>query len=127
MAEQQPLVLPAPVEDLIERICKEQSLPPLEFNVRRHLANIGEEQAIELLNTISKSKIRSLGGYIIHMLKHSSSSPLKPSPSKSSSPVVTTATATAAEVLPMADSDVHSALGELEFRKAFLLLSYAGR
>ncbi|MCI03118.1 hypothetical protein A2U01_0024153, partial [Trifolium medium] len=45
-----PVILPASVENLIERIREEQNQPPLDHFPRQQLALIGEQRALELLN-----------------------------------------------------------------------------
>ncbi|XP_027358466.1 probable RNA-dependent RNA polymerase 3 isoform X2 [Abrus precatorius] len=111
MAEQQNVILPTSVENLIDSICKEQNQLPPDAKLRRQLAAIGEQQALHILSKISKNKIRhTLSAFILHMLKQQSL-PLSPSPPNPTRPP---------------HSSLLHALGELEFRKAFLLLSYAG-
>ncbi|XP_058722361.1 probable RNA-dependent RNA polymerase 5 isoform X2 [Vicia villosa] len=124
MTEQPAVTLPASVEHLVEHIRLQQSpQPTLDPIPKLRLAAIGEQQALDLLNQISTSKIRNINALIMHMLKQHpyslslstpptpppSHSPSRPSPSPSTS-----------------SSGVLAALGELEFRKSFLLLSYAG-
>ena len=67
--------LPSSVETLIERICREQNQSPPDSTVRQKLADIGEQQALLILDKISKNKIhKSLSAYILYMIKLSSSS-----------------------------------------------------
>ncbi|XP_050363842.1 probable RNA-dependent RNA polymerase 3 [Argentina anserina] len=81
--EQQEALLPLLVELKLREICEEQKKPRPEADVIRQLAAQGEESAMKILTIISKSEIRSLGGFIIHMIKkHGSSSSSSPSPSK---------------------------------------------
>ncbi|KAI9128687.1 hypothetical protein K1719_000170 [Acacia pycnantha] len=139
--------LPDSVERLLESICSEQKQAPPSSQVRRELANIGEELAVDILKLISQAKVRSsLSGFIMHMIR----SPKKaPSRSPNSTSGFTTrliniqvngaATPSPLEEYPgsaspsRAQGEAESsmspqlvALGELEFRKAFLLLSYIG-
>ncbi|GAU22807.1 hypothetical protein TSUD_142470 [Trifolium subterraneum] len=147
MTEQPVVTLPASGENLIDRICEEQNQPPLDHLPRQHLALIGEQRALELLNVFSKSKIRSsFNAYIVHMMNNSSSSyvsPPKPSPS-SSEASISSFPLHPPKPFPPSSSEssmspspspfplhpppycVLTALGELEFRKSFLLLSYVG-
>lgn len=86
MAEQ-PVIFSASIENLIDKICKEQTQQPLDHLARRRLAAIEEQQAFTLLTNISKCKItKSLNAYVMHMLKQPpySHSPSNPSPSSSS-------------------------------------------
>jgi len=81
MAEQ-PVIFSASVENLIDKICKDQTQQPLDRLARRRLAAIDEQLAFTLLDNISKCKIeKSLNAYVVHMLKQP---PYKPSPSKPS-------------------------------------------
>ncbi|XP_050364177.1 uncharacterized protein LOC126782790 isoform X2 [Argentina anserina] len=81
--EQQEALLPPLVESKLLEICEKQNQPRPEADVIRQLAAQGEESAMKILTIISKSEIRSLGGFIIHMIKkHGSSSSSSPSPSK---------------------------------------------
>ncbi|KAL1289441.1 probable RNA-dependent RNA polymerase 3 isoform X4 [Arachis hypogaea] len=164
--EQVVVPLPASVDNLLERICKEQNQSPPDSKVRRKLAEIDEQEALNLLNKISNSKIKSLSAFILYLIKQStgSSSPSSfPSPSNSpfasstlspngftGSPTRTMrqhhqntvglgssqAVVTELKRNPL---DFYAerreekmlspqmvALGELEFRRAFLLLSYIG-
>ncbi|KAJ1376394.1 putative RNA-dependent RNA polymerase 5 [Sesbania bispinosa] len=110
MAEQL-VCLPALVENRLRRIYEDQNQAPPNSTVRQRLTAIEEHRALELLNTISKNKIKSLSAFINHVLNH----PQYSSPSKSSL------------VRFSQPSDALSALGELEIRKAFPLLSYIGQ
>ncbi|KAJ1377295.1 putative RNA-dependent RNA polymerase 5 [Sesbania bispinosa] len=104
MAEQL-VCLPALVENLLRRICEDQNQTPPNSTVRQRLTAIEEHRALELLNAISKNKIKSLSAFINYMLNQPQySSPFKSSLVRLSQP-----------------SNALSALGELEFRKAFLL------
>jgi len=85
MAEQ-PVIFSAPIENLIDKICKEQTQQPLDHLARQRLAAIEEQQALTLLTKISKCKIKkSLNAYVMYMLKQPpySYSPSKPSPPSS--------------------------------------------
>ncbi|XP_059638213.1 probable RNA-dependent RNA polymerase 5 isoform X2 [Cornus florida] len=145
------VTLPPSVEELLHTICVKHSQPPPDMPVRKELCSLGEKAALDLLRTISGSKeIRTLNGFIIFMVrKHRNgssqesdcSSPQKqssPSPSTSNhhydysphSPIPKDLTSPSSR-LNRANmqqiSDQLLALGELEFRKAFLILSYIGR
>jgi len=129
------VTLPASVENLIERIRHEQNQPPLDPIPRTRLAAIGEEHALQILNHISQRPItKTLNHYVMHLLKQQqqptySFSPPPPSPPLQSSPL--SSLPSQLQTSPLAfpsleDSSVVTALGELEFRKSFLMLSYAG-
>ncbi|RDX71616.1 putative RNA-dependent RNA polymerase 5, partial [Mucuna pruriens] len=110
------VVLPTSVENLMESICQKQNQLPLDSELRQKLAGVGEEQALHILKVIARQPIRhSLSAFVAYMLKqcHSLDS-LTPtlSPTRPRQPSLATSSL--------------QALGELEFRKAFLLLSYAG-
>ncbi|KAJ7973799.1 RNA-dependent RNA polymerase [Quillaja saponaria] len=152
MADQEPL--PQSVEQLITRICAEQNQRPPEPVVRQKLAQIGEERAVEILTKIASTKIkRSLDGFIIYMInnnspRHSPKKIFTVSPHRSSgtsflmsqqsSPGTSVSQPQITENLQsprclISDrverphfSPAIVALGELEFRKAFLILSYIG-
>lgn len=134
MAEQ-PATLPPSVEKLVKQICIEQSLQcQLDPIAKRRLVAIGEQLAIDLLKQISNSKIRNLNALIMYMLKqppYSLSPSIPPTPSRPSpSRLFPSPSPSPSGLLafpPSSSSGVQTALGELEFRKSFLLLSYAGR
>ncbi|XLR24509.1 hypothetical protein S83_052409 [Arachis hypogaea] len=68
--------LPLSVETLIEEICQKHNPPPLDRTLRLKLADIGEQRALEILNQIRKSGIKtSFSGFIKVMIDNSSSSP----------------------------------------------------
>ncbi|KAK7314414.1 hypothetical protein VNO77_32936 [Canavalia gladiata] len=125
MAELQQVVLPTSVENLIESICKEKNQLPPDPKLRQQLAEIGEQRAREILLIISESKKikRSLSAFIQYMINMSPTQPPQSlSPSKPS-PLTPSPNANATRP---PHSPSLAALGELEFRKAFLLLSYIG-
>ncbi|CAL5186422.1 unnamed protein product [Lathyrus oleraceus] len=130
MAEQ-PHTLPPSVEKLVKQICIEQSLQcQLEPIAKRRLVAIGEQLAIDLLKQISNSKIRNLNALIMYMLKqppYSLSPSIPPTPSRPSPSRRSPSPSPLLAFPPSSSSGVLTALGELEFRKSFLLLSYAGR
>lgn len=77
------VLLPESVDQIIDRICAEQNQAQPDASVRRRLASIDENTALQLLRQISRSKIRNLSAYIIFMLSRppfasSSSSTLPP-------------------------------------------------
>ncbi|KAL0339032.1 UNVERIFIED_CONTAM: putative RNA-dependent RNA polymerase 5 [Sesamum angustifolium] len=62
--------LPHFIEKIIQKICKDQSQPPITFYARKLLADIGEKAASDLLASISNQRItKSFSGYIITMVK----------------------------------------------------------
>ncbi|KAJ7973801.1 RNA-dependent RNA polymerase [Quillaja saponaria] len=152
MVDQEPL--PQSVQQLVTRICADQNQRPPEPDVRQKLAQIGEERAVELLKKIASTKIKkSLSGFIIHMINngspdHSPQKIVTVSPHRSSgkscrmsqqsSPGTSVSQPQITENLQsprclISDrverphfSPAIVALGELEFRKAFLILSYIG-
>ncbi|KAJ4951634.1 hypothetical protein NE237_028466 [Protea cynaroides] len=138
--------LPGSVERMLTTICERHSVPSPNIGAKRELASLGEEASLAILNDILGSKqIRSLSGFIFYMAKRargeSVSSPAsRPSPSKSGSPFSASSpgdmrpqTSRAVTSLWRASTsgrlpDSYSlALAELEFKKSFLVLSYAGR
>ncbi|XP_039690970.1 probable RNA-dependent RNA polymerase 5 isoform X2 [Medicago truncatula] len=124
--EQPPVTLPASVENLINQICVKQSQPPLDPSTIRLLATMAENQALQILNVISNTPIRTtFNAFTLFMInKHSSQSQ---SPSQSQSFPLPSQFQTSPLAFPLLeDSGVLTALGELEFRKSFLMLSYAG-
>ncbi|KAF5481968.1 hypothetical protein F2P56_002575 [Juglans regia] len=133
--------LPHPVEQLLQQICREQSQMPPGAQARQALASIGEEAAVQHLRVISGTIIRkSLDGFILHMVRNTPCSPpqcIAPasplrSPSSVSRPMMSppqgSLRGSPSSNLSSAGA-VRSRLlawGELEFRKAFLILSYIG-
>ncbi|QCD92035.1 RNA-dependent RNA polymerase 1 [Vigna unguiculata] len=108
------VLLPTAVEALLDTICREQNQLPPDFTLRRRLAAVGEQQALQILQVIAGQQIRcSLSAFIVYMLKNPVT--VTPSPPRALSPT-----------RPLQPSLALHALGELEFRKAFLLLSYIG-
>ncbi|KAB1214809.1 hypothetical protein CJ030_MR5G018801 [Morella rubra] len=72
MAERSKVHVPLPhaVEQLLQKICREQNQTLPTADVLQELASRGEEKALELLRHISSSKIKkSLGGFIHYMLR----------------------------------------------------------
>lgn len=68
LPEQVPL--PDSVEQLLNRICREQNQPPIDSSIRCLLAAVGEESAFSVLTTISSCTIKySLGGFIKRMIE----------------------------------------------------------
>ncbi|KAM5547587.1 hypothetical protein ABKV19_001862 [Rosa sericea] len=68
--------LPPPVEDLLRRICTDKKLPWPDAGVRRELASISQERAHEVLvKVFNKQDIRSLGGFIKHLIRNLPASP----------------------------------------------------
>ncbi|XP_072964197.1 probable RNA-dependent RNA polymerase 3 isoform X2 [Typha angustifolia] len=171
------LHLPAAVEELLHRICRNQSLPPPDHVARRELDRIGEDASLRILRQIAESRVKDLSRFITYMAKSSDvvlarnaegistresacfSGPSSPgfssvreesvvsplsqeiSPREMASPVIQMSrgemTSPIRKMAPM-EADGENplknlatpqmlALGELEFRKAFLILSYLGR
>lgn len=180
--------LPDSVQKLIDKICREQNLPPPGPVALQKLASLSEADAMQILHQISEKKIRTLSGFIIYMVRNHfnngngsvspqkrpclSLSPLSPpshsvqnltritpvrlmfhSPpppgsfflhlliilfhmfivfngfrighgggGSSSFPSTSSSLSASRSSIPQ-----YVALGELEFRKAFLILSYIGR
>ncbi|XP_045790333.1 probable RNA-dependent RNA polymerase 5 [Trifolium pratense] len=146
-----PVILPASVENLIERIREKQNQPPLHHSTIQQLALIGEQRALELLNVITKTTIRaSFDGFIVHLMKNLSQNSVSPPPPPASSseasmsplpsppppkpfPSLSLSESSLSPSRSLSPLTLHpppycvlTALGELEFRKSFLLLSYAG-
>ncbi|XP_062149198.1 probable RNA-dependent RNA polymerase 5 isoform X1 [Alnus glutinosa] len=132
------VALPDKVEQLLQKICREQNQAPPNADVRQKLASLGEEAALDILRVISASVIRkSLGGFIVHMIDKASSQRLAPvSPLRTaSSPSRPTFSPPQGNLRGSPSSSLSSksavspklaAWGELEFPKAFLILSYIG-
>ena len=125
---------PPSVDELLRKICTEQSLRPVDADVRRRLAERGELGALEILRKVDSTKVRvSLGGLIIYLLEHY---PLTPSPrmktrvnsvAESQSPKRTRSCSIDVNAsIEREVKEVKEALGELEFRKQFLILNYIG-
>nr|GMD52422.1 probable RNA-dependent RNA polymerase 3 isoform X1 [Ipomoea batatas] len=148
--------LPPPVEALLQEICREQSQEPPDAEVRRRLADIGEDGAIKILKRISCCTIRHLSSFIIFMVNrypecisednrrsHESTPPL----SRSFSPLgkgvqveglhplkakrrLSFCSEPPPECSERGSSGMISEqlklLSQLEFRKLFLILSYIG-
>jgi hypothetical protein len=73
------VALPDKVEQLLQKICKDQKQAPPRADVRQKLASLGEEAALGILREISASSIRkSLGGFILYMINKASSQRLAP-------------------------------------------------
>ncbi|XP_059431763.1 probable RNA-dependent RNA polymerase 3 isoform X2 [Corylus avellana] len=127
------VALPDAVEQLLQNICREQKQEPPGAEVRQKLASLGEEAALEILRKISASFNRKgLGGFILYMIDKASPQRLAPvfplcTPSFASrlmfSPPQGNLRGSPSSSL---SSEKLAAWGELEFRKAFLILSYIG-
>lgn len=84
------VLLPEPVEQLLEKIWTEKGLTTnLEETVRLRLASIGEEEALHLLNKVSNvsSTIRNPIAYIERMIDNHSPSPTTPAKRLTVSPL----------------------------------------
>lgn len=78
MADQfQEVPLPPSVEQLLLEICMQQNQPPPDAKVRLALASLGEEAALDTLHKISSRAVRSLGGFILHMVRNDPCTPQK--------------------------------------------------
>ncbi|MQL95584.1 hypothetical protein Taro_028251 [Colocasia esculenta] len=170
--------LPASVEEMIGRVCRDQGVLPPEPHARKLLADLGEVVSMDILRKISNTKVqKSFTGYIIHLGRNTDVSPCRtvrahtaqdgvslssyssPSPNKASlasilmkpfweellknaGVVPERMGMTNGHAVPDEASSLPSrfqmhlrattspeliALGELEFRKAFLVLSYIGK
>ncbi|KAL4317791.1 hypothetical protein GQ457_18G001060 [Hibiscus cannabinus] len=134
------VVLPPTVEVLVSRICSEKSQPPLSRSTKQALAQLGEESSLKILQKIQVSDIKTTFDKFLMFLirKESNFSPQKRSnPSPVNSPAKTTRLMMNSPVTPTRSFSENAgrgegpssqlvALGELEFRKAFLILSYIG-
>ncbi|XP_059431765.1 probable RNA-dependent RNA polymerase 5 [Corylus avellana] len=130
--------LPDAVEQLLEDICRKQTQKPPAADVRLKLASLGEEAALEILRKISASVIKTtLSAFIVYMIKNDSPQRLAPvSPLRTpSSPSRLMFSPPQGNLRGSPSSSLRSesavrlklaAWGELEFRKAFLILSYIG-
>ncbi|XP_052180975.1 probable RNA-dependent RNA polymerase 5 [Diospyros lotus] len=145
--------LPAAVESMLRQICEQQRLPMPDAHIRRILAELGEERSLSILRKISTQKIyKSLSGFIMHLAREEDRAPTEQSVIQSPpvwnsnchrSPVKSPNGFSSCSRIPKgpmhspySSSDTANtpnlsfqtlALSELEFRKAFLLLSYFGR
>lgn len=72
--------LPRSVHNLLRRICIEKNQPWPDADVRRELASVSEDKALEVLHSIynNNQDIQTLNGFIKFMIRKSSS----PSPSR---------------------------------------------
>ncbi|KAJ8751018.1 hypothetical protein K2173_016199 [Erythroxylum novogranatense] len=148
------VVLPLKVDELIERICDDQSKPQLGFDARQKLASLTEEAAVAILQKISRCRIQTFDGFVKFMVDQelkngspSSSSPQRSSPSQNRVPKPTIpfklshgqkscSSSSSSDSSSSSSSGTSSravifspqlqALWELEFRKVFLILSYLG-
>ncbi|KAK9032081.1 hypothetical protein V6N11_056364 [Hibiscus sabdariffa] len=127
------VVLPPTVEALVSRICSEKSQPPLSRSTKQALAQMGEESSLKILRKIQVSDIKTTFDKFLMFLirKESNCSPQKRSnPSPVNSPAKTTRLMmNSPENVGRGEgpSSQLVALGELEFRKTFLILSYIGQ
>ncbi|EHA8586808.1 RNA-dependent RNA polymerase [Cocos nucifera] len=137
--------LPSAVEELLARICRDKSLRPPDAIALRELGALGEEASLRILHEISAARnVKNLSGFIIYMAKNSPVALARNAEALStqesacfsgpSSPAFTSnrddSTACPLDCeMPQRQtaSPQMEALGELEFRKAFLILSYIGK
>uniref|UniRef100_A0A1D1XGI4 RNA-dependent RNA polymerase n=1 Tax=Anthurium amnicola TaxID=1678845 RepID=A0A1D1XGI4_9ARAE len=141
------VALPASVEEKIGWICRDQGISPPEAPARRLLADLGEARSLEILRRISTSKVqKTFTAYVIYLAKSVASVPARsvrrnsmqegapPSGCAGSSPRKGDPPADKAHSSPSSfemnlsprASPELVALGELDFQKAFLILSYIG-
>ncbi|KAM0969661.1 hypothetical protein TB2_017503 [Malus domestica] len=126
------IFLPQSVEQLLRRICEEKKHPWPEDDVLRRLSFLTEKQALELLRQIARAKeVKTLNGYIIWLCQtqYSSSSPSQSSLASQFQGVTLNHRCSSAVEQPVAIGNAEAeleALGELEFRKQFLILNYSG-
>ncbi|XP_020599874.1 uncharacterized protein LOC110039224 [Phalaenopsis equestris] len=141
------------VEELIARICQAQSLSPPDDEARLFLNEVGEAAALRILTGLASRRIRNLSAYIIFMCKKSEivlarntesiatqesaccSGPPTPRSPATGDGAAGEATSPA-RIMPLViyripprvsnGGNVMKALGDMEFRKAFLILSYCG-
>ncbi|XP_058074194.1 probable RNA-dependent RNA polymerase 5 isoform X2 [Magnolia sinica] len=149
------LSLPPSVEEMLQRICRERSLPLPEPMALEKLCSLGQGPSLDILQEISRAReIRNLTAFIIHMAgKASQTEPAResvctPGPQNSfsghrqykneprSSPVspknpradeASSSLVSPKKPWTQIRSPHLQALGELEFDKAFLILSYIGK
>ncbi|XP_078170266.1 putative RNA-dependent RNA polymerase 4 isoform X2 [Carex rostrata] len=129
--------LPDPVEQLIARICTEKSVLPPDNLARQELHRLGEFGSLNILGDIaSSSRVRNFSAFIMHMAKNSqiatahNSVGLSPPDGDDKDTSSVDLEMVEREPIP-SDKRVLSpqmkALGDFEFRRAFLILSYLGR
>ncbi|URE46877.1 RNA-dependent RNA polymerase [Musa troglodytarum] len=135
------LRLPSAVEDLIERISREKSLLPPDPVARKALAGLGEAAAMDVLRKVASCRIKNLSALIMYMASRPDAAQASTHASACfpHSPTSGPNSAAAEEphaCTPRFEGSLPSgqtaspqlvALGRLEFRKAFLILSYIGR
>ncbi|XP_028554239.1 probable RNA-dependent RNA polymerase 4 isoform X2 [Dendrobium catenatum] len=141
------------VEELIARICNAQSLSPPDYKARLRLVEVGEAAALRIMTELASQKIRNLSGYIIFKCNNSEfalarnaesiatqesaccSGPPTPRSAVSRDAAAGEATSPVCAMpqvlyrIPPSvpkSGNVVKALGHMEFRKAFLILSYCG-
>ncbi|ESQ50360.1 hypothetical protein EUTSA_v10001896mg [Eutrema salsugineum] len=132
--------LPGRVETVLRKIYGKHNQPPIKVETRRRLSSISEEQALCTLSKVFNSQYvkGTLDGFIMYFFNSNGS----PSPSSGESPVQSPecglivaemsldSESPSPKLLKREDKGVSKyspqllALGELEFKKAFLLLSY---
>lgn len=66
----QEVPLPPSVEQLLLQICMQQNQPLPDAKVRRALASVSEEMALDALHKISSCSVRNLSGFILHMVRN---------------------------------------------------------
>ncbi|XP_077209951.1 putative RNA-dependent RNA polymerase 5 isoform X2 [Tasmannia lanceolata] len=128
------VVLPPSVEEMLRKICQEQSFPWPDIKVRKKLVSIGELAALDLLRDIQTWRIRNLNASIMYKANRvvtisDQESVCSPGPQASSSSSRQEEwVLLSSPIRPVTEASPHLlALGELEFKKAFLILSYIGR
>nr|XP_018676824.1 PREDICTED: probable RNA-dependent RNA polymerase 5 isoform X2 [Musa acuminata subsp. malaccensis] len=135
------LRLPSAAEDLIERICREKSLLPPDPVARKALAGLGEAAALDVVRKVSSRRTKNLSAPIMYMASRPDAAQASTHasacfPHSPSSGPNSVAAEEPHSCTPRFEGSLPSgqmaspqlvALGRLEFRKAFLILSYIGR
>ncbi|KAF8055796.1 hypothetical protein N665_1286s0006 [Sinapis alba] len=138
ISQQSLIVLPARLETVLEKIYGKHKCPPINDESRQRLSSIPEELAFDLLRKAFNSQgMSNLDRFILSKLTHAvtvTTSPAKSTPSSSRSRVSQEEIYVDHEAPSLTrqvnGGSLHNippqllALSELEFNKAFLLLSY---
>lgn len=128
--------LPPSVEEMLDKICRDQNVDPADYLARKTLSSLDEAHSLDTLQKISNIKIKkSLSCLIMHLVckdagskNENGCSQGRRSPASVSCQYETNSTASSPKrPLGQMTSPQLLALGELEFRKAFLILSYLGK
>ncbi|CDY35910.1 BnaA07g00770D [Brassica napus] len=121
------IALPARLETVLEKIYSKHKCPPINDESRQRLSSIPEEIAFDLLRkAFNAPGMSNLDHFILSKLTHAvtvTSSPAKSPPPKDGCRVSQEEISVDSEAPPQ----LLLALSELEFNKAFLLLTYIPR